>query len=84
MKVPDGAERSIHFYDRLTETLCGTTEPSPKWVTAMGAVTCYDCRSMLAARDEFRRAVEQLIPTARAPWELGPESGPRAGASREG
>jgi hypothetical protein len=72
MQVPSVAERSIHFYDRLTETLCGSTESSPRFVTDMGAVTCYDCRSMLVARDEFRRAVEQLIPTARAPWELQP------------
>jgi len=72
MKVP--SEPTLHFYDRLTETLCGTTEPSPRCVTTMGAVTCYDCRSMLSARDEFRRAVEQLIPTARAPWETAPRA----------
>jgi len=73
MKAPNVAERSIHFHDRLTKTLCGTTEPDPSFVTDVGAVTCYDCRSMLAARDEFRRAVERLIPTDRAPWEFGPE-----------
>ena len=72
MKAPNVAERSIHFHDRLTKTLCGTTEPDPSFVTDVGAVTCYDCRSMLGARDEFRREVEQLIPTARAPWELQP------------
>jgi len=73
MKVSGEVEQSIHFYDKLSRTLCGTTEPEPKCVTSMDGVTCYDCRSMLAARDEFQRAVERLIPTARAPWELGPE-----------
>ncbi len=55
----------VHYQDSTAPILCGTSERDADSTELSSFVTCPVCRSVLHARQEFRRTVDRLIPHPR-------------------
>lgn len=55
----------IHYQDPTVPILCGASDRDAGATDLLTVVTCPVCRNVLHARQEFRRAVDRLIPHPR-------------------
>lgn len=67
------SKQLVHYCDHAYLIPCATDEKEPRSTDIVTLVTCPHCREVLSAREQFRRTVEQLVPSSHLRSRLAPQ-----------